>query len=62
MRILSVAQVLGVSPDWIRKQERAGTIPPARRDRNGHRRYTEEDVKHIRQLLFRNPSEEEGKR
>lgn len=52
MRIHDVATQLGVSTGWIRRQERAGIVPLAPRDRNGHRRYGAEDVERIRALLF----------
>jgi hypothetical protein len=52
MRILTVSQLVGISSDWIRKAERAGLLPPAQRDRAGHRRYREEDIERIRAVLF----------
>lgn len=52
MRIIDVAQQLGISADWLRRLERKGRIPPAKRDINGHRRYTEEDVKRLRAVIF----------
>ena len=53
MRIGGLAQAVGVGPDWVRRLEGEGRIPPAPRDRNGHRRYSLEDVKKVRDLLFR---------
>ncbi len=52
MRIKEAAQRLGVCTDWIRKLERDGRIPPARRDLNGHRRYSEEDLDEVRRVLY----------
>ncbi len=52
MRISTVGRLLGVSSDWIRRLERSGRIPHAPRDLNGHRRFTEAEVEHLRALLF----------
>ena len=52
MRIKDAAQRLGVCADWLRKLERDGRIPPARRDLNGHRRYSDEDLDEVRRVLF----------
>lgn len=52
MRVADVARELGFSPDWIRRMEREGRIPPAPRDLNNHRRYRPKDVKRLRELLF----------
>jgi DNA-binding transcriptional MerR regulator len=52
MRIKALAAQLGVSIDWLRRKERAGLIPRATRDLNGHRRYCEEDVALLRAILF----------
>ncbi len=53
MRVAEVARRLGVSPDWIRRLERQGRIPPPRRDLNGTRRYTLDDLERLEKLLFR---------
>ena len=53
MRIGAFTSKVGISPDWLRDLERNGRIPPAERDFNGHRRFTEEDVARLRELLFR---------
>ncbi len=58
MRIAQLAKELGFSADWIRRMEREGRIPYAPRDLNGHRRYSREDVKWLRELIFRNDKEE----
>lgn len=47
-RISEVARLLGISAEWLRAGEKRGFFPPARRDRNGHRYYTEEDVERLR--------------
>lgn len=52
MRITEAAKILGVGPDWIRRLEKRGRIPPAKRDFNHHRRYTDEDIKRLRATLF----------
>jgi len=52
MRIKELAEQVGVSADWVRKLEREGRIPRAARDRNGHRRFDEEDAKRIRKVLL----------
>lgn len=46
--ISEAARELGLSADWLRKGERRGSLPHAKRDRNGHRYYTEEDVERLR--------------
>lgn len=57
MRIGVVARKLGVSESLIRKAERQGRIPRARRLRvgkqpHGHRRYTDEELERIREAFF----------
>ena len=52
MRIGMVAKRVGASPSWLRKLERHGKIARAARDRNGHRRYTPEDVERIYQVIY----------
>jgi DNA-binding transcriptional MerR regulator len=56
MRIAQVARVIGISPDWLRRLEREGRIPQPRRDRNGHRRFTEKEVNRLREILFEEES------
>jgi excisionase family DNA binding protein len=51
MRIGEVAKMLGFCPDTIRSLEKSGKLT-FRRDRNGDRRFTEEDVERIRQVMF----------
>jgi len=53
-RILTVSEAareLGRSEKWLRNAEAKGKIPRARRDLNGWRVYTEEDVTKIKELL-----------
>jgi DNA-binding transcriptional MerR regulator len=52
MRIGAVARELGVSSEWLRDMERSGRLPAARRDFNGHRRYSPADVQRLRSLVF----------
>ncbi len=47
-RISEAARELGISVEWLRKGEMRGFFPPALRDRNGHRSYTEEDIERMR--------------
>ncbi len=45
------ARQLGRSEHWMRSAEAKGKIPKARRDLNGWRIYTAEDICRIRQIL-----------
>ena len=47
-RIPEAARELGISIEWLRKGEARGFLPPALRDRNGHRCYAEEDMERMR--------------
>ena len=51
MRIGEIADRLGVSTDTVRFYERAGWLPAPVRAENGYRRYSAEDVDHLRLLL-----------
>jgi putative resolvase len=46
--ISEAARELGLSADWLRQGEKRGSFPPARRDRNGYRYYTHEDIERLR--------------
>ncbi len=46
--ISAAARELGLSAEWLRKGERRGSLPLAKRDRNGYRYYTEEDIERLR--------------
>ena len=50
-RISEAARKLGRSTDWLRKVENIGKLPRARRDYNGWRVYTSEDIAKLRGLL-----------
>jgi predicted site-specific integrase-resolvase len=47
-RISEAARELGISAEWLRVGEKRGYFPPALRDRNGHRYYTEDDMERMR--------------
>lgn len=53
-RVSEVARELGVSEHWLRVAEKAGKIPKARRDLNGWRLYTQEDIASLKGLLLGN--------
>ena len=42
------AQILGMWVEWLRQGERRGALPKAKRDRNAHRYYTDEDIERLR--------------
>ena len=52
LRVNEAARELGISEAWLRRAEERGRIPKARRDINGWRIYTEEDVANLREVLF----------
>jgi len=58
LRVNQAARELGISESWLRRAEQRGHIPKARRDVNGWRFYTEEDVVILRKLLFPGVSHE----
>ena len=51
--ISEAARKLGLSTDWLRQGEKRGSLPPARRDRNGYRYYTAEDLERLRNRRLR---------
>ena len=54
-RVLTVSEAareLGRSEKWLRNAERKGKIPRARRDLNGWRVYTPEDIAKLQKLLL----------
>jgi excisionase family DNA binding protein len=57
LRIAQVAKQLGVSADLLRRLERARVLPLARRDRSGHRRFTETEVEQLRKILYPSPDD-----
>ena len=46
--ISEAARKLGLSAEWLRQGEKRGSLPPARRDRNGYRYYTPKDIERLR--------------
>lgn len=52
-RIGETAQQLGISRDTIKRLERRGLINPAR-DWAGHRRFDEETIQRLRELVYSN--------
>ena len=46
--ISEAARELGLSAEWLRQGEKRGALPVARRDRNGYRYYTAEDIDRLR--------------
>ena len=52
LRVNDAARELGISESWLRRAEQRGKIPPAKRDLNGWRVYTEADVALLREMLL----------
>jgi DNA-binding transcriptional MerR regulator len=50
LTISEAADELGVTPGWLRFGERLGALPLARRNPNGWRYYTLEDIEWLRRL------------
>ncbi len=46
--ISEAARELGLSAEWLRQGEKRGSLPRAKRDRNGYRYYTAEDIDRLR--------------
>ena len=46
--ISQAARLLGLSAEWLRQGEKRGSLPPAKRDRNGYRYYLAEDIERLR--------------
>jgi DNA-binding transcriptional MerR regulator len=49
--VSEAARELGRSEKWLRSAEAKGKIPKAKRDINGWRVYTEEDIEYIRRFV-----------
>lgn len=62
MRINDAATKLGVSRDWLRDLEERGLIPAPRRDRNGHRRFSEEELQEIQAVILDRHGKEDDRR
>ena len=52
LRVNEAAREIGISETRLRRSELEGRIPRARRDVNGWRYYTEEDLEAIRNTMF----------
>ena len=50
--ISEAARLLDLSAGWLREGERRGSLPPARRDRNGYRVYSRDDIERLRKRRF----------
>ena len=50
--VSEVARLLGLSADWLRRGEKRGSFPPAKRDRYGHRYYTRDDLERLKNRRF----------
>jgi DNA-binding transcriptional MerR regulator len=46
--ISEAARELSLSAEWLREGERRGSLPKAKRDRNGYRYYTASDIERLR--------------
>jgi DNA-binding transcriptional MerR regulator len=46
--ISEAARELSLLAEWLREGERRGSLPKAKRDRNGYRYYTESDIERLR--------------
>ncbi len=46
--ISEAARELSLSAKWLREGEKRGSLPKAKRDRNGYRYYTERDIERLR--------------
>lgn len=51
--ISEAARALGISAEWLRQGEKRTFFPPAKRDGNGYRYYTKEDIEHLRNRRVR---------
>ena len=55
--ISEAARELSLSAEWLRQGEKRGSLPPARRDRNNHRYYTDEDIERLRNRRLQSAEE-----
>ena len=62
LTIQAVSAMTGLSADALRRAERLGLIPPAKRTIGGHRRWSPEDLRAITAALLRDarPAEAEA--
>lgn len=56
--VSQAARELQRSERWLREAEKQGKIPKARRDLNGWRVYTQEDIAKLKELLIPTSSTE----
>ena len=49
--VSQAARLLGRSEKWLREAEKKGGIPKARRNYNGWRVYTQQDIERLKSLL-----------
>ena len=54
LRVAEVARELGYSERFLREAEKKGKLPKAKRDLNGWRVYTQEDLERLRDILVPN--------
>jgi len=59
--VTKAARELGCSERWLREAEEEGRIPKARRNLNGWRVYTPEDIAKLQELLGVCPSNSFGR-
>ena len=48
--ISEAARELSLSAEWLREGEKRASLPKAKRDRNGYRYYTIEDLERLKRL------------
>ncbi len=58
LRVNEMAKELGCSESFLRRAEKTGKIPKARRDLNRWRVYTEDDLQRLRELLIPQAAED----
>jgi DNA-binding transcriptional MerR regulator len=51
LRVAEAARELGCSEAFLREAEKKGKLPKAKRDLNGWRVYTQEDITRLKELL-----------
>ena len=57
LRVAEIARELGCSERFLREGEKRGKLPKARRDLNGWRVYTQDDLEQLKKILI--PSSEQ---
>ncbi len=60
MTVSEAARELGKSEKWLREAERYGRILMARRDLNGWRAYTQEDLELLKALIMPQHQDQSG--